>query len=427
MKLLRFFTLGVLDVFLNMSIALGLTFGFLILVRPVTNRLLRPKYRVSLWTAGWYVSIGSVFYEMVGRIYLLPVTFRGWITPGRTEGGVFPQYIPGNLTQPGEYDIALPGGEGFSFSVGEEMLNLLAVLTGVGFLTVILLAGWQEHKVRSLCRQGEPMSREWLLAHGMDEGGIEVRILPNLPASFVCRMGMGKHTICLQKELPEDRMDLVLRHELAHIRRRHVWAKGLATTILYIHWWNPVLWLAYRLTCRDIELSCDELVLGELDQTQRREYARMLVELGSGKHLWGGLTCFGECDAAIRVRYAVHWKAEHPNCSAFLWPLMLLVFLFLFTSPREEWVDRDVAWANYVQGPNLVLDMRERLDDPDLEVKQNWMRDENLMVQTTEGDWYLCAYGWNSRSQHFFLAACHHIETPNLDQYREVRAWDVDG
>ena len=137
--------------------------------------------------------------------------------------------------------------------------------------------------------------------------------------------------ICLQRELPPERMGLVLRHEGEHIKMRHPWWKMANAISMALFWWSPLHWAAYRLTNRDMELACDRAVLNQLEPEGRREYARMLTELAAGRHLWGSVSAFGECDAAIRIRRAAAWKPEKEWKKTLSLVLSVLLILFFFT------------------------------------------------------------------------------------------------
>lgn len=123
---------------------------------------------------------------------------------------------------------------------------------------------------------------------GLDPKTVAVRLCGDLSTSFVRRghdTGAGdgvRHVICLQKELPPERMGLVLRHEGEHIKMRHPWWKMANAISMGLFWWSPLHWAAYRLTNRDMELACDQAVLDTLEPEGRREYARMLTELAAG-------------------------------------------------------------------------------------------------------------------------------------------------
>lgn len=418
MEYLRTFSLHLLELVINRGMLLGLIFAVIILLRPVTNRLLRPKYRVAFWMACWVTGWMSTFYELAGAIQLLPVTFRGWITPRLEGGSNLPGYFP-RLEGAGTYTFALPGGGEIPFAVSEGTLNILALLVGVGYAVLLWWCIRKENRFIRCSQQGEPMSPEWHEAHAVPNG-VTVRVMSDLPASFVCR-GRGRvYNICLQKELPPGKMELVLKHELAHIRGDHVWYKSLVMGMMLLYGWNPIIWAAYRLTSRDIELACDEAVLKTLDREERREYARTLVELASGKHLWGGLTCFGECDAEIRVRRTVDWKWERAWEKNLVWPALILAFLFLFTSPRGINERLGESWEALIASDVPVQTLREHMRDHTVELEEIWVRDQTLMVLTDDDQWWFSRFS-RSKDGTFYSNGWNRLEEPGKYEFVQVK------
>ena len=331
-------------IFLNMGLMLGLTFGVLMLLRPVTVRLLRPQHRVALWYLGWWSAILCIGYDLMGSIRLLPVTFRSLVIPrvGESSGtDGFPFFLPLEVSSGGVGEVVLPGGWSMAVPRYELWMSAAAILWGAGVAAMAiwhLRRSWQWKK---LGRAGELMDRETMARYGLEEGDVAVRLCENLPTSFV-RRGHdtgGKdgisYVICLQKELPPEQMRLVLLHEAEHIRLNHPYFKAIAVMgLTLLFWWNPILWLACRLTCRDMELACDQAVLEKLEPAERRDYARTLVELGSGRHMWGSVTSFGECDAALRVKAAVRWRPTGWANAAFSFVLAAALFLFFYCGGR---------------------------------------------------------------------------------------------
>ena len=194
-----------------------------------------------------------------------------------------------------------------------------------------------EGRLKCLGQQGERLPPESVAEFGLDPKTVAVRLCDGLPTSFVRRghdTGAGdgvQHVICLQRELPPERMGLVLRHEGEHIKMHHPWWKMANAISMALFWWSPLHWAAYRLTNRDMELACDRAVLNQLEPEGRREYARMLTELAAGRHLWGSVSAFGECDAAIRIRRAAAWKPEKEWKKTLSLVLSVLLILFFFT------------------------------------------------------------------------------------------------
>lgn len=109
---------------------------------------------------------------------------------------------------------------------------------------------------------------------------------PGLSTAFV--LGLAHPRIYLPAGLPIRQRDYVLRHERAHIRRGDWLVKMAAFGAVCLHWFNPLVWLAFSLACRDMEMSCDERVLRELGDGVRAEYSRSLLVMASGRRIWNG-------------------------------------------------------------------------------------------------------------------------------------------
>ena len=77
-------------------------------------------------------------------------------------------------------------------------------------------------------------------------------------------LGILRPRIYLPFRIRQEDLEHVIAHEQAHIRRKDHWWKPLGFLLLTIHWFNPLVWLAYALLCRDIELACDEKVIETL-------------------------------------------------------------------------------------------------------------------------------------------------------------------
>ena len=98
-------------------------------------------------------------------------------------------------------------------------------------------------------------------------------------------------------------------HEQAHIRRKDHWWKLLGFLALTLHWFNPLVWLGYVLMSRDVELACDESVVGKLGNEQRADYSTALVNCSVNHRI---LTvcplAFGEVGVRERVKAVMNYK-----------------------------------------------------------------------------------------------------------------------
>ena len=122
-------------------------------------------------------------------------------------------------------------------------------------------------------------------------------------------LGVVKPHIYLPSGLDEVQRQNVLSHEQAHLARRDHWWKPLGFALLAVYWFNPVLWLAYTLLCRDIELACDERVIRTMDESAVKTYSTVLLACSMPRK--AVITCplaFGEVGVKERVRNALHYK-----------------------------------------------------------------------------------------------------------------------
>ena len=122
-------------------------------------------------------------------------------------------------------------------------------------------------------------------------------------------LGLFRPRIYLPAELGEAERPYVLAHEQAHIRRRDHWWKPLGFALLAIHWFNPLMWVAYILLCRDIELACDEKVVRLLDTCQRADYSQALLSCSvSRASIAACPLAFGEVGVKERVKSVLSYK-----------------------------------------------------------------------------------------------------------------------
>ena len=146
------------------------------------------------------------------------------------------------------------------------LTNVLAALWLAGLAAMLLYAFLSWLRLRLLVREAVP-------------AGDGKYICDRLRDPFI--LGLFRPRIYLPSDLSEPELGCVLAHEGAHLRRRdHIW-KPLGWLLLSVHWFNPLVWLAYALFCRDVEYACDESVVGGLDADGRRAYARALLECSS--------------------------------------------------------------------------------------------------------------------------------------------------
>ena len=157
----------------------------------------------------------------------------------------------------------------------------------------------------------------------------------NVGSPFV--LGIIKPKVYLPYKMDVQDLGHVVAHEQAHIRRKDHWWKPLGFLLLTIHWFNPLMWLAYVLLCRDIELACDEKVIKELGNEQRADYTQALVACSVNRRMIAACPlAFGEVGVKERVKSVMNYRKP-----AF-WIVLLAVItcvvvaLCFLTNPRND-------------------------------------------------------------------------------------------
>lgn len=186
-------------------------------------------------------------------------------------------------------------------------------------------------------------------------------------------LGVVKPHIYLPSGLDEVQRQNVLSHEQAHLARRDHWWKPLGFALLAVYWFNPVLWLAYALLCRDIELACDERVIRTMDESAVKTYSTVLLACSMPRK--AVITCplaFGEVGVKERVKNALHYKKPAFWVVAASVAVCVVVAVCFLTNPptdtdaagligfhRERVTYADVTDENGAQPSNVQLTAEE--------------------------------------------------------------------
>jgi len=129
----------------------------------------------------------------------------------------------------------------------------------------------------------------------------------NVCSPFV--LGIIRPKIYLPYHMDSREVGHVIAHEQTHIRRKDHWWKPLGFLLLTIHWFNPLMWLSYVLLCRDIELACDEKVIGKMGNAQRADYTQALAACSVDRRLIAACPlAFGEIGVKERVKSVMNYK-----------------------------------------------------------------------------------------------------------------------
>lgn len=142
-----------------------------------------------------------------------------------------------------------------------------------------------------------------------------IYICDHITSPFV--IGFIKPVIYMPSALSDNELVYITLHEKQHIKRLDHIVKLIAFIALCLHWFNPLIWLAFDLLCKDMEMSCDEAVVNKLGEEIRADYSASLLNLATGKHIFAGAPlAFGEGDTGKRIENLYQFRK--PKIIAFV-------------------------------------------------------------------------------------------------------------
>ncbi|MBR4961705.1 MAG: hypothetical protein IKY52_12485 [Clostridia bacterium] len=223
-------------------------------------------------------------------------------------------------------------------------LWLGAVLWGIGFAGMLLYAAFS-----------------WLiLSRKLTEA---VRLEDNLygtdcgAAPFV--LGLFRPKIYLPYHLSETDRLHVIAHEKEHIRRMDHWIKPIGFVLLSLHWFNPLIWLAYSLLCRDIEIACDERVIRDLPPEARAAYSDALLTCSiHRKPIAACPVAFGEVSVKSRVKNVLTYRKPAFWLIIAAVVICIVTAVCFLTDPVTD-DEPDLSFLHYENAISTVADRQE--------------------------------------------------------------------
>ena len=162
-----------------------------------------------------------------------------------------------------------------------------------------------------------------------------IYLADHIDTAFV--VGLLQPRIYLPSDVPNKERYFILAHEQHHIRRGDHIIKLLAYLALCIHWFNPLVWIAFVLAGKDMEMSCDEAVIEKLGTEIRADYSASLLRLATHKKILSGMPlAFGEGDTKGRVLNMAKWKKPTQWVVAICVILCLCIVVICAFNPEEE-------------------------------------------------------------------------------------------
>ena len=263
----------------------SLTAGWMILALLVLRPLLKKAPRAVSCLLWGLAAVRLVFpFSLESRVSLVPQQIAApvRVTP------IDPTYFAGPTIQTGAPAAAQVVSRGISWREVVPWVWLIgvAVMGIYALVSYLRLAGRVRASVRIKDR---------------------LYICDNVSSPFI--LGLFRPKIYLPSDLVQPATDYVLAHERAHLRRGdHLW-KPLGYALLTVYWFNPLCWLAYILFCRDMEQACDEAVIKNMTQKDKKAYSAALLQCSMPRSAIAACpVAFGEVSVKQRIRGVLNYR-----------------------------------------------------------------------------------------------------------------------
>lgn len=161
-----------------------------------------------------------------------------------------------------------------------------------------------------------------------------IYLVDHIDSAFVA--GLIRPKVYLPSDIPLKQMGYIIAHEQYHIRRLDHVTKHLSFAALCVHWFNPFVWVAFILSGKDLEMSCDEAVIKKLGESIRADYSASLLSLATGRRIIAGSPlAFGEGDTRSRIKNMAMWKQPKKWASVVSLVLCLTILTACAANPEQ--------------------------------------------------------------------------------------------
>lgn len=322
---------------MNMSLTAGIVILLVMLFRLFLRR--QPKiFSYLLWTVVLFRLLCPVsFSSGLSLLGVLPM-------PPAQQDGI--NYIPENVGLMERPEVVLP------VPVAENSVNAFLPPAipenSVNPMQILLLAGMGIWVSGIIIMTAYGAVTYWKLHRKLRTAVKEkdnIYYASGITTPFVCglfcpRIYLPEQMFCGPSALGEQAKQYILLHEQIHIRRRDYLWRIVSFLTLCIHWFNPLVWLAFILSGRDMEMSCDEAVIRKMGDGVKKEYSAFLLTFASGRRIVLGIPlAFGEGETGGRIKNVLRYKkpAQIAFCIALL--ACLSAIIVLAANPKEAGQD----------------------------------------------------------------------------------------
>lgn len=233
----------------------------------------------------------------ISTVEYLPAV-RENLTTGAEETPATPAVPVMPVTDPEPVTPAVQPSQDETAPAAKSALPSLSEVAAWVWLTGVV--GMLGYSLVSLCR----LRRRIVGAVRLRDN---IYLADHIDSPFV--MGVLRPRIYLPSTLAEGERGYIILHEQCHIQRFDPAVKLLSFTALCLHWFNPLVWLSFLLSGRDMEMRCDEAVIRQLGDGVRADYSASLLSLATGRRILAGAPlAFGEGDPKSRIENLLRFR-----------------------------------------------------------------------------------------------------------------------
>ena len=235
-------------------------------------------------------------------------------------------------------------GERFAPAPGTSVnpLYIWTAVAGIVWLVgVAVMAGYallSSLRMRSVVREAVPLESGAALPDN-------VWLCDAVRSPFI--LGIVRPKIYLHSGITREQMLCILAHEQAHVERLDHCLKPFGWLLLSVYWFHPLVWIAYMLFCRDLELACDEKVVGGMDLDGRKAYSHALLACSlQRKMIFSYPLAFGEIGVRERVKGILHYRKPAGWLAAVAVLACAAVAVCFLTDPKEKADDSKIRYLD---------------------------------------------------------------------------------
>ena len=223
--------------------------------------------------------------------------------------------------------VTVPAGNGMT------VMGVISVIWLVGIAVMLIYTLISYLKIHRKVREAVPYNEN-------------IWICDRIAAPFI--LGVFRPRIYLPSSIDKQDAEFVIAHERAHLKRRDHLIKPLGFLLLTVYWFNPVMWIAYILLCRDIELACDEKVIKTMGIEIKKPYSEALINCSLPRRSVAACPlAFGEVGVKSRIKSVLNYKKPAFWVIAAALALCVILPVFFLTNPISATAQNIINENNY--------------------------------------------------------------------------------